>query len=444
MEARFASRRLAGAAAHRPTAPSHWWYRARAWLAGAEVPPGALVALDVFEKSSRSILLHQSAALGPIFKVTAHRKWWVCMVGLPLGRRFLRDHGDALRPVTLDLESLFPVGFMRQMSGETHRKYRGDLMRALAAADFDAQYPALETIATEELGRFTSPTGGSPGSPEQYLATLGRIGTSMLVRLILGPAPDSRTHEALVDGFAELGPYGLAWHVGDRQRRAFAQIRAILAGWIETLVATGQPEVGVLPALRRGDDVDDVMLGNLIYMVEMGRYDLRAMFRWLSRYAALNGDLCSTIAAEPDAPATRSLCEAFVLETLRLDQSERLLRQVRRDVVFDGFLIPKGATVRICMWESHKDPAHFADPLAFRPDRFLDQSFSPDQFSPFGLDQHHCPFAGVSVRLGRVFLKALCKGYTVRAVDDGPAIRGAYHWEPPSGFSVTLAPRGLQ
>ena len=41
--------------------------------------------------------------------------------------------------------------------------------------------------------------------------------------------------------------------------------------------------------------------------------------------------------------------EAFVLEVLRSDQAERLMRLVTRDIVFDGYLIPKGARVRVCV-----------------------------------------------------------------------------------------------
>lgn len=66
-----------------------------------------------------------------------------------------------------------------------------------------------------------------------------------------------------------------------------------------------------------------------------------------------------------------SFTEAFVLETLRTNQSELLMRRAQRDFVFDGFLIPKHATVRVCLWESHKSPDAFASPLEFQPDRFL-------------------------------------------------------------------------
>src|SRR6185436_11359571 len=108
------------------------------------------------------------------------------------------------------------------------------------------------------------------------------------------------------------------------------------------------------------------MLGNLIYMLELGRYDLRGLLRWLSRYAADTPDWLDRIARESTAPARdATVAEAFVLETLRMDQSERLMRDVTEDLIVEDWLIPAGALLRVCMWEAHKDAAEFAQPFVF-------------------------------------------------------------------------------
>ena len=80
--------------------------------------------------------------------------------------------------------------------------------------------------------------------------------------------------------------------------------------------------------------------------------------------------------------ARHAAAEAFTLETLRMDQSERLMRNVGRDIRFEGWLIPAGSLVRVCMWEAHKDPDAFPRPFVFDPSRFLNDVSAGERFSP--------------------------------------------------------------
>jgi cytochrome P450 len=231
------------------------------------------------------------------------------------------------------------------------------------------------------------------------------------------------------------------WNPAERQVEAFHELRRQLA----ELLRRGEPTLrsALLPTLSSAGSLDDTLLGNLIYMVELGRYDLRGLLRWISKYAGENASWLDRIAAEPAAQVTShpAAAQAFVLETLRMDQSERLMRDVLHDVEFEGFLIPKGALLRVCMWEAHKDAATFARPFEFDPTRFLGEGAAGEPFSPFGLDHHHCPLAGLSVQLACIFLRALARGYTVRTRGGDPAVRGPYHWEPDPALVVTLTPR---
>jgi cytochrome P450 len=166
---------------------------------------------------------------------------------------------------------------------------------------------------------------------------------------------------------------------------------------------------------------------HLIYMVEMGRFDIYSLARWLTKYAAHNPHLLARIAGES-------------LSTSRAG-SERLMRVANRDLIFEGHLIPRFSSVRLCLWESHKAPEAFADPFAFKPERFLNREVTPDQYSPFGLDHHICPLAEVSTQLSILFVQTLAAQYSLEAFGDGDAVRGRYHWEPAREFTVRLRPR---
>ena len=405
----------------------------RSWWSRHALPPGDLVALDRLERADRTLLIARAAAHGPIFKGLMENRLVVCVVGHARGRALLKAHAASLRPVAIELAPLVPKGFMRQMDGECHRGYRKALVQGINAIDFDALAPQVEAIVAAGLAEHAA-RGANDGMPHAWAETLSMIATGMLVDVMLGARPGTASFDALNAGYRRLGPHGVVWHITGRQVEAFHALRRQLAeglqpddGWLL--------RDGVLAAIDRQAPIDATLLGNIIYMVELGRYDLRGLLRWISKYAGQHPAWLDRIAAEP------SVAQAFVLETLRMEQSERLMRNVLRDIVFEGYLIPKGALLRVCMWEAHKDADAIPHPFEFDPSRFLGDAPAGERFSPFGLDHHHCPLAGLSVQLASAFLRVLARGYTIDARGADPAVRGPYHWEPAPGFAVTLTPR---
>jgi cytochrome P450 len=351
------------------------------------LPPDAQIQLDDVERGNRKILLELAAAHGPIFKAKSGDKLCVCVVDLTLGRRLLKNHADALRPEILDLRSLFPEGFMRQMEGDCHRRYRDRLNRGLNAVDLGEMSDDLAKIASKSLASYSRDQSVHENSPHEYASVLGKIANGMLIRVFFGAMPGAATFKRLIDCYHRLGPHGLVWNITEKQSTAFAALRDELRAELDA--PEGEFDNGLLGRLAATGEIDDTLLGNLIYMVEIGRYDLRLLLRWISKYAAENSDWIDRIRAEcgvGDTAQTRSSADAFVLETLRMDQSERLLRNVKKDIEFEGFIIPKGAMVRVCMWESHKDGDAFPDPFHFDPGRFVSSKHSVNQFSPFGIE----------------------------------------------------------
>ena len=408
----------------------------RALRAGRRLPPGDLSDIGEGERVHRTLLLDRGQRYGPVFKGLMERRLTVCVIGHSLSRRLLKDHASVLQPVSIRLEALFPHGFMRRMEGSTHRDYRKALVQGVHGLDIDSFATRAESIAARELAAHAAdPRRGA--SYRDWSELLARIAASSLIELFFGPEPGHPAHERLLAAYEKLGPHGVVWHVTSRQIDAFEQLRAAVS-------SLGSDAGGLLGGMLVHGELDATLLGNLVYMVELGRYDLRGLLRWITRYAADHPAWLARIAGESRAPApdgSPSAAEAFVLETLRLDQSERLMREVKDDFVFDGWLIPKGAQVRACMWEAHKDVRSFPQPFVFDPDRFLAGAARGDAFSPFGLDHHHCPFAGASVQIGVAYLRALASRYDVRQRGAEPAVRGPYHWEPSPRLEITLAPR---
>ncbi|OBZ74966.1 O-methylsterigmatocystin oxidoreductase [Grifola frondosa] len=88
-----------------------------------------------------------------------------------------------------------------------------------------------------------------------------------------------------------------------------------------------------------------------------------------------------TIADRPNLPYT----DAVVSEILRWVPIAPLIgRQVMEDDEYNGFRIPKGATIMVNNWAISRDPNVYADPLEFRPERFLEkgEDGKPSVLSP--------------------------------------------------------------
>ena len=188
---------------------------------------------------------------------------------------------------------------------------------------------------------------------------------------------------------------------------------------------------------------DDTALGNLIFLFEPSHFDVYSLWHWLLYYLAKNNHVADRIAEAlaADRVEADKLVIATILETLRLDQSEVLYRQAADDIVFDGQFMPKGEVVRVCLWEGHKDKASFADPFAFRPERFLEQDFGLDQFAPFGLDKRRCIGADLTMALTSIFVAELCRRFSCTLIADAPPMLGAYHWEPGADSLISLSLR---
>lgn len=410
----------------------------------ALLPPGGRDDLDALEKADRAALIRRAGDLGPIFTGVSHGELCVVVMGLQRGRQILLEHADSLRPWAIDATALVPKGVLRQMQGADHLDYRRPLVRAAKGRDPAEETAILGRVTRHHLDEFVQ---CGETTPRALLQMTSAIATSALVTLFFGVEPGSDGARRLVSGYHELGPHGLAWNIGPRQHEAFGVLRSLLRSALAARQRgnTTMHDRCVLAQVadETSGDVDETMLGNLIYAVEGGRTDVANQLRWITRYAAGNPALLDAVAAETAGGTVgeRFLAEAFALEELRSDQAERLTRIAQRDFAFDGYLIPAGAHVRICLWEAHQDPLTFVNPERFDPTRFTGALPSNDQFAPFGVDHHQCPFGATTVRIGSVFVELLATEFRPTLLSDGPPVRGAYHWEASRRLAVSISRR---
>jgi cytochrome P450 len=233
--------------------------------------------------------------------------------------------------------------------------------------------------------------------------------------------------------------YSRAWKTSPRTvKQNLRQIEALA----RTTRSVGRG-CSFLSELSRGEPTsnhDHQILRNLIYVLLTASSDVTGLMHWMMKMVC---DHPEWIQRLRDDREPGELAQRIVRETLRLEQSEYLMRQARRTIHWRDFVIPRGWLVRVCVRESHHSGEVFEDPERFDPDRFLgERAPARSQYSPLGISRI-CLGEQLTLTSGRVFLTTLVNHFELTPTDDGPCEYGGFHWQPSSKFRIRLSPTNM-
>lgn len=84
----------------------------------------------------------------------------------------------------------------------------------------------------------------------------------------------------------------------------------------------------------------------------------------------------------------------MVKEVLRLYPSAPIVsRELNEELEINGVILPPGTSLQLEIYNLHRDPKQFPDPLKFDPDRFLpenNQKRHPFAYLPFSAGARNC------------------------------------------------------
>jgi len=421
-------------------------FRARASHGAARgLPPGSLSLRGSIEALvDREFYRKRAARWGPIFKMAQFHQPVVCVVGLAHGRRLLHEHGQALGPSPLRFSREIEGGFLRYMDDGRHARYGPLFRRALSADVMDQSAPVVEDAIRRELASAATDARQTRGSVAPD-ACLERIVTGAFLRALFGVAAEEKAFDDLMHALRPLRSLGLSDRPTASTRAAVGELRRLLR---DLHGDRSRAPVCALTELTRLDPQmpDDTCLDNLVFIHKITSSNVVGLLRWtlvmVSEHprwlARLRSELQS---GTPGGPPT--LADRIVMETLRLSQAEYLYRRLTSDVAFEGFVFPSGWLVRICVWESHRMEAAFADAGRFDPDRFLGRDCPRASYVPFGADRHACNGVALTNLICRSVLQELTRAYDWRVAGHEPLqreFRHWSHWRPGSGLRLHLSP----
>jgi len=427
-----------------------YWYAWRARLNHGRtrnLPPGRLITAPTGPWKDYLYYLKQAEQHGSIYKMCHFVRPMVCIVGLSAGKEFLEQNDNHTVTPPMPFNDSIPGGFMRYMAPERHRAYRSRMKRIFADREFlDRHLERAIHVMRDGLRQMAE--SKEPVRPAPHIAEMTFV---IMADLFFGVAPGDEPFERLRRGYSTID-YRRALTTTNRSvENSLGVIEKILldnalggdnlySRFIGDSTTTGQFEAD-----------DPTLLRNFIFLMLTSWIDVSDLLTWVFKFMNDHPEWGSRLrqpTAAPHASENQSdenqdsqhLATSIVLETLRLEQSEYLMRRAVRDIQFRGYRIPKNWLVRICIRENHLDPDHFDQPLEFDPGRFLTRQPGQMQFAPFGLHDKSCLGTAITLWTGQQFAVEVARQTDWQVVQDGPRELGAFHWRPSLQFRVRAIP----
>jgi cytochrome P450 len=253
------------------------------------------------------------------------------------------------------------------------------------------------------------------------------IALETILRAVFGVADDGRL-APLRDALRDLRVPGSARKKG---ASAFRSALARVDELIYAEIADRQGEAGgevrddVLSMLLAARHEDGSLMSSteirdeLMTLLVAGYETTAATLAWaLERLARNPAALALTEAEAADGGGPYT--DAAIKETLRLRPALPVVaRAVKAPFELGGHRIPPGATIVPAILLVHHRPDIYPDPMAFRPERFLDGPPAPYAWIPFGGGSRRCIGARFALLEMRVVLAALLARATVRPAEPG-------------------------
>jgi hypothetical protein len=318
------------------------------------------------------------------------------------------------------------------LEGDEHARERRKIAPPFHGGLMKSYERAMAEIASEQIERW--PTG----HPTAFVPLAQQFVLNVMRSVIFGVSGGERMrrlHQAMLnycrvaesDGFLALGVLGVVltgrWRRYRPLERAAAAVDEIVLEEIGERRRASSPRtddcLALLLELNAEDPQpkDDAIIARDMRGLMLAGYETTAIsLSWIVELVAHHPDILSELVRGADTGDDRYL-DAVIAEALRLRPAFPFTgRRVIRDFDLDGVRVPAGALIVISIIALHERPDLYPEPLAFRPERFLDTRPGTYTWLPFGGGVHRCLGAAFAQFESRVLLRRLLQERTLRAV----------------------------
>jgi cytochrome P450 family 135 len=414
-----------------------WSFRPLAFMARGRKEIGSAFSVRFVGFERPMVLISDPAAVKALY--TERRN------GLPPGRAFALEPVLGPRSVLL-IEGAEHIARRRLMlpafHGERMRSYEG-VVGEVVSAEIDSwplgrEFPihtAMQSITLEVILRAVFGIADGP--------RLDRL--RLLLRDILAETGSTRAQlQGLLARRRGTDPLaGVRTRLGQVDEALFAEIaehrrRPDLAERddILSMLMTAEFEDG---SAMDDKELRDQLMTLLLAGHETTATALAWTFDLLLRHPAELGRLRGSLEAGEEA-----YLKATIAESLRLRPVIPLAgRRLAEDLVADDLELPAGTDVSASIWLTHTDPDLYPEPLAFRPERFLEAAPETYAWIPYGGGVRRCLGAAFAEFEMRIVLREVLTRVSLRKADPHPEKTGRRNitFSPRAGTPVVVESR---
>ncbi|MEH0450207.1 MULTISPECIES: cytochrome P450 [unclassified Streptomyces] len=234
----------------------------------------------------------------------------------------------------------------------------------------------------------------------------------------------------------------LPWH--PPVRRARRACVALVRAEIERRRSSGEDHEDVLGWLCASSSrhLTDESIPDQIIAFMTGGQSSALGAAWAVERIVRHRRVWQRVAAEANAAVGTTYTEAAIREALRVRSP--LPRQpflLRESCELGGYHLPAGTWVVVSLWDLHRNRRLYAEPEAFRPERFLNGPGPRNTWVPFGVGPHACVASQLALLQMTEMIQALARLGDVqpdRPDDEGVGRGSLLETYPARGCRVVL------
>ncbi len=327
-------------------------------------------------------------------------------------------------------------------SGAQHKRQRKLLMPPFHGARMRAYGRLMRERALDWAGRIER------GSPFVMVDVAQNITLDVIIEAVFGVDSRERMQEfrqailAMLDAFSPLALmpqlrfriFGLSPFA--RLLRRVERLQELVNELCREFRAAPAGREDILSLLLSAKDEDGSGLSDkeifdqLLTLIVAGHETTAVMLAWAfyclhqspEQLARLHEELAPHPAdADPEVIARLPFLSAVIDETLRLYPPVHIIhRRLQKPLSLGGYALQPGDNVAAGAFVTHRLESLYPEPERFLPQRFLDRSYSPFEYMPFGGGARRCLGAAFATYEMKQVLFALLSRYRFECLETGP------------------------
>jgi cytochrome P450 len=180
----------------------------------------------------------------------------------------------------------------------------------------------------------------------------------------------------------------------------------------------------------------------LMTLLVAGHETTASGLTWAMYWIHLLGEVEEKVRLKLQQPFPHPYLEAVCKETLRIYPvaPTAFIRILTTPMEIMGYEFPAGTVFLPCIYLIHHREEIYPQANTFKPERFLENTFSPYEYIPFGGGNRRCIGSGLAMLEMQTVLSTILQQFQLQLISSHPLkpVRRGLTLAPPSSFTMKV------